>query len=113
MSGRITRIRGKYIAKCMAKNNTQWWLQQPSVWTWHRVSQAGQGRRVQVTPEPEKFARMNLFWCLHLETSSERLLRLSGPEDLIMWYFSVVHRLHFFEVFEYARARSLISQWIV
>ena len=43
-----------------------------------------------------KFARRNLFSCLHFETISDRLLSRSFLGVVRMWNFSAVQRLHFF-----------------
>ena len=42
-----------------------------------------------------KFARRNLFSCLHFETISDRLLSRSFLGVVRMWNFSAVQRLHF------------------
>ena len=55
-----------------------------------------------------KFARRNLFSCLHFETISDRLLSRSFLGVVRMWNFSAVHtcRLHFFDSHLYDRLFS-------
>ena len=61
----------------------------------------------------EELDRENLFWWRHLDTNSERLLsnvRLSAEEIIS---FSVIHKSHRFDTFEYAEAllRMFQSIW--
>ena len=51
-----------------------------------------------------------LFSCRHLDTISERLLRLDGdPSMFRMWYFSLVQREHRFVMLEYAPEHARVT----